>query len=130
MKVALLPVVALTARAQGPRLPTFPTGLLAVILEEGDQAPKQTPVGVSLSPGWQPTIIDGIAIPDEELSGGTRQPGEFFAPGEDMVIKSVATGRICAQVIAIPTIDIEVDNTSTIVGVGLYLDRRLGHRRF
>ena len=95
-----------------PQPTTLPSGLLAVIPEEGDQAPKQTLVGVSLSPGWQPTvIIDGIVIPDEELSGGTRQLGEFFfAPGEDMVINQLRRGHICAQVIAIPTIDIEVDN--------------------
>ncbi len=112
--VALLLVVVWVAAASrgAPRPSTFPTGLLAVIPEEGDQAPKQTLVGVSLSPGWQPTvIIDGIVIPDEELSGGTRQLGEFFfAPGEDMVINQLRRGHICAQVIAIPTIDIEVDN--------------------
>ena len=52
-----------------------------------------------------------LVIPDEELSGGTRQLGEFFfAPGEDMVINQLRRGHICAQVIAIPTIDIEVDN--------------------
>ena len=91
---------------------TFPTGLLAIIPEEGAQAPKQTLVGVSLSPGWQPTvIIDGIVIPDEELSAGTRQLGEFFfAPGEEMVINQLRRGQVCAQVIVVPTIDIEVDN--------------------
>ena len=112
--VALLLVVIWVAAASrgAPRPSTFPTGLLAIIPEEGAQAPKQTLVGVSLSPGWQPTvIIDGIVIPDEELSAGTRQLGEFFfAPGEEMVINQLRRGQVCAQVIAVPTIDIEVDN--------------------
>ena len=80
--------------------------------QEGAQAPKQTLVGVSLSPGWEPTvIIDGVAIPDNQLSAGTRQLGEFFfSPGEDMVMPQLRRGLICAKVIAIPIIDIEVDN--------------------
>ena len=109
----LLIVIWVAASSRGaPRPSTFPTGLLALIPEEGDQAPKQTLVGVSLSPGWEPTvIIDGTVIPDEQLSAGTRQLGEFFfAPGEDMVLSQLRRGQVCAQVIAIPTIDIEVDN--------------------
>ena len=40
---------------------TFPTGLLAVIPQQGDQAPRQGLGGVSLSPGWQPALtIDGV----------------------------------------------------------------------
>ncbi len=109
----IVAVVWIASSTRGaPRPDTFPTGLLAVIPDEGAQAPKQTLVGVSLSPGWQPTItIDGVAIPDAQLSAGTRQLGEFFfSPGEDMVFSQLRRGQVCARVVAIPTIDVEVDN--------------------
>ena len=95
-----------------PQPTTLPSGLLAVIPEEGDQAPKQTLVGVSLSPGWEPTlIIDDVAIPNNQLDAGTQQLGEFFfSPGSDMVISQLRRGLICARVIAIPIIDVEADN--------------------
>ncbi len=95
-----------------PQPTTLPSGLLAVIPEEGDQAPKQTLVGVSLSPGWEPTlIIDGVSIPNNQLDAGTQQLGEFFfSPGSDMVISQLRRGLICARVIAIPIIDVEADN--------------------
>ena len=112
--VALLLVVVWVAAASrgAPRPSTFPTGLLAVIPEEGDQAPKQTLVGVSLSPGWEPTlIIDDVPIPNNQLDAGTQQLGEFFfSPGSDMVISQLRRGLICARVIAIPIIDVEADN--------------------
>ncbi|PDH67455.1 MAG: hypothetical protein CNE88_07635 [Acidimicrobiales bacterium MED-G01] len=95
-----------------PQPTTLPSGLLGVIPQEGDQAPKQTLVGVSLSPGWEPTlIIDGLPIPSEQLDAGTQQLGEFFfSPGSDMVVSQLRRGLICARVIAIPIIDVEVDN--------------------
>ena len=95
-----------------PQPTTLPSGLLAVIPEEGDQAPKQTLVGVSLSPGWEPTlIIDDVAIPNNQLDAGTQHLGEFFfSPGSDMVISQLRRGLICARVIAIPVIDVEADN--------------------
>ena len=95
-----------------PQPTTLPSGLLGVIPQEGDQAPKQTLVGVSLSPGWEPTlIIDGVPIPSEQLDAGTQQLGEFFfSPGSDMVVSQLRRGLICARVIAIPIIDVEVDN--------------------
>ena len=95
-----------------PQPTTLPSGLLAVIPEKGDQAPKQTLVGVSLSPGWEPTlIIDGVSIPNNQLDAGTQQLGEFFfSPGSDMVISQLRRGLICARVIAIPVIDVEADN--------------------
>ena len=110
---ALVLVIWIASATRGaPQPSTLPTGLLALIPQEGAQAPKQTLVGVSLSPGWEPTvIIDGVAIPDSQLSAGTRQLGEFFfSPGEDMVMPQLRRGLICAKVIAIPIIDIEVDN--------------------
>ena len=95
-----------------PQPTTLPSGLLGVIPQEGDQAPKQTLVGVSLSPGWEPTlIIDGLPIPSEQLDAGTQQLGEFFfSPGSDMVVSQLRRGLICARVIAIPIIDVEADN--------------------
>lgn len=95
-----------------PQPTTLPSGLLGVIPQEGDQAPKQTLVGVSLSPGWEPTlIIDGVPIPSEQLDAGTQQLGEFFfSPGSDMVVSQLRRGLICARVIAIPIIDVEADN--------------------
>ena len=95
-----------------PQPTTLPSGLLGVIPQEGDQAPKQTLVGVSLSPGWEPTlIIDGLPIPSEQLDAGTQQLGEFFfSPGSDLVVSQLRRVLICARVIAIPIIDVEVDN--------------------
>ena len=111
--LALGLVIWVASSTRGPPQPTtLPSGLLAVIPEEGDQAPKQTLVGVSLSPGWEPTlIIDGVSIPNNQLDAGTQQLGEFFfSPGSDMVISQLRRGLICARVIAIPIIDVEADN--------------------
>ena len=106
-------VISVASSTRGaPQPTTLPSGLLAVIPEEGDQAPKQTLVGVSLSPGWEPTlIIDDVPIPNNQLDAGTQQLGEFFfSPGSDMVISQLRRGLICARVIAIPIIDVEADN--------------------
>jgi len=111
--LALVFVIWIASSTRGaPQPSTFPTGLLAVIPQEGAQAPKQTLAGVSLSPGWEPTlIIDGISIPNDQLTAGTTQLGEFFfSPGDGMVISQLRRGLICARVIAIPIIDVEVDN--------------------
>ncbi len=109
--LAIIIWVASTTRG-APQVSTFPTGLLAVIPQEADQAPRQGLVGVSLSPGWQPTLtIDGVSIPDNQLGAGTRQLGEFFfSPGEGLAIVEMRTGQICAHVVAVPLMDIEVDN--------------------
>ncbi len=109
--LGLIVLVVLSSRG-APQSATLPTGLLAVIPQDGDQSPRQAPVGVSLSPAWQPTItIDGVAIPDDQLTAGTRQLGEFFfSPNEGLAIAELRTGRVCAHVVAVPTIDVEVDN--------------------
>ena len=79
--LAIIIWVASTTRG-APQVSTFPTGLLAVIPQEADQAPRQGLVGVSLSPGWQPTLtIDGVSIPDNQLGAGTRQLGELGGRG-------------------------------------------------
>ena len=111
LSLGLVICVASSTRGAPPPT-TLPSGLLAVIPEEGDQAPKQTLVGVSLSPGWEPTlIIDDVPIPNNQLDAGTQQLGEFFfSPGSDMVISQLRRGLICARVIAIPIIDVEADN--------------------
>ena len=106
-------VIWIASSTRGASQPTtLPSGLLAVIPQEGDQAPKQTLVGVSLSPGWEPTlIIDGVPIPSKQLDAGTQQLGEFFfSPGSDMVISQLRRGLVCAKVVAIPIIDVEAEN--------------------
>ena len=109
----LVVIVWVASTSRGASQPsTFPTGLLAVIPQEGDQAPRQGLVGVSLSPGWQPALtIDGVPIPNDQLSAGTRQLGEFFfSPGEGLAVVEIRTGEVCAHVIAVPLIDVKVDN--------------------
>ncbi|MEC7873192.1 MAG: hypothetical protein VX823_01780 [Actinomycetota bacterium] len=112
--VLLLGLIIWVASASrgSPRPTTFPAGLLAVVPEEGDQAPRQGPVGVSLSPGWRPTLtINDVTIPDDQLNAGTRQLGEyFFSPAPGRAISEMRAGQICAHVVAVPTIDVEVDN--------------------
>ncbi|NCG40085.1 MAG: hypothetical protein GWP30_03740 [Actinobacteria bacterium] len=103
-------IVAATRGAPRPDL--YPNGLLSVIPGEGSKTPYPSPVGVSLSPGWQPTLtIDGVVIPDTELTDGTRELGEFFyIPADEKTLPELRTGNVCARVVAVPTINIEADN--------------------
>ncbi|WP_419945448.1 hypothetical protein [Candidatus Poriferisodalis sp.] len=88
---------------------SYPVGLEGVVPAPDAQAPRQTPVGARLEPGWEPTIIiDGVRIPSSQLDAGTIQLGEyFFAPGEGKAIERLRSGQVCAVVRAAPVTALE-----------------------
>ncbi|HCB34560.1 MAG TPA: hypothetical protein DEP69_05275 [Acidimicrobiaceae bacterium] len=108
--VALAAVALAVYAIRGSGAPSpYPDSITAVVPAPGSQAPRQAPVGVRLRPGWQPDItIDGVAIPDTQLTAGIRELGEFFfAPRPGRVIEEIRPGRTCAAVVARPLVDVD-----------------------
>ena len=101
-----------TTTGGAPRPDVFPTGLRLVQPGEDARSPRQSSIGVSLAPGWAPTLfVNGTAIPDPQLDAGTRELGEFFfSPEPGHVVEDIRPGLNCARVIARPTIDGEIAN--------------------
>jgi len=101
-----------TLTTRDPQATLYPRGLRSVLPAEGATAPRQGSIGVTMGPGWQPTIaINGTAIPDSQLDAGTRQLGEFFfSPGDGQVIDDIRPGQNCARVRAVNIVDDELDD--------------------
>ena len=95
-----------------PRPDVYPTGLVSVAPTESATAPRQGRIGASVSPGWAPTLtINGTLVPGSQLNGGTRQLGEdLFLPGPDRIIEEIRPGRNCATVVAVATVDRDIDD--------------------
>jgi len=110
--LAGLVIYLATLTTTDSQAPLYPRGLRSVLPSEGATAPRQGSIGVTMGPGWQPTItINGTAIPESELDAGTRQLGEyFFAPGEGQVIDDIRPGQNCARVRATNIVDDELDD--------------------
>jgi hypothetical protein len=106
-------LVFFATRTDGADQPVlYPTGLRSVVPTENATAPRQGSIGVSVGPGWAPSVsINGVPVPDGQLDGGTRQLGEYlFAPGPGQVIEEIRPGRNCATVRAVATVDRDVED--------------------
>ncbi len=107
LAIVVLVVVLTRGSSSDPPATPFPSAVLAVVPAPDAQAPRQGPIGARVAQGWVATIsIDGVPIPDSQLTSGTRQLNEyFFTPGEGKVIETVQPGRTCAQVVATSLVD-------------------------
>ncbi len=81
--------------------------MLAVVPTPSAQAPRQGPIGAQVAQGWVVAItIEGVPIPDSQLTSGTRELNEyFFTPGAGKVIETVQPGRTCVEVVATSIVD-------------------------
>jgi len=63
---------------------------------QGAQALHQTEVGIDLAPGYEGTLlVNGVAIPDDELRIVREQNQVFFLPGPARTFESLPAGRNC-----------------------------------
>jgi hypothetical protein len=69
------------------------------LLPESDsQIVQQSPVGIDLTPGWEGTlVVDGIAIPEEELDITESLNLVEFTPGEGKAMTTLPVGKVCAS---------------------------------
>jgi len=105
-------VIALAAQTRGEPAPTLlPSGLRSVVPAEGAQSPRQGPIGVNMGPGWEVSLtVNDVSIPDEQLTTGTRQLGEFlYSPRPGNAVPDIQPGRNCASMRAINIVDEDVD---------------------
>lgn len=67
---------------------------------EGVQALHQSEVGIDLTAGYEGALlINGVAIPDDELRRVPEQNQVFFLPGPDRAFEALAAGRNCVTAI-------------------------------
>lgn len=67
----------------------------------GDEVLRQTEIGIDLAPGYEATlIVNGEAIPDDELRRVPEQNQVFFQPGAGTTVTELPGGRNCVTAIA------------------------------
>lgn len=106
--IALAVIVLVIYLTRGSTAPApYPSAVLAVVPTPAASAPRQGPIGAKLSHGWEASItIEGVPIPDGQLTAGTRELNEFFfTPGPGKVLETVQPGRTCVRVVATPLVD-------------------------
>lgn len=66
----------------------------------GDEVLHQSEIGIDLAPGHEATLIlDGVAIPTEELRIVSEQNQVFFAPAEGRTFAALPSGQNCVTAI-------------------------------
>lgn len=107
--VAVIIGVVLSARSDDE--PSYQAGLVAVVPEPDAQSPRNSIVGVRLSPGYVPTslVIEGAAVSLDELDAGITQQGQYyFLAGEGKSIERLQPGVRCASVRARSVVDAQL----------------------
>jgi hypothetical protein len=62
------------------------------------QLVQQGTVGIDLAPGWEASlVIDGVAIPDDDVDVTASLSLVQFTPGQGKIMKTLPVGNICAQ---------------------------------
>lgn len=113
--LAAAAVVLLATRTTGDPAPVLlPSGLRSVVPSEGAQSPRQGPIGVNVGPGWEVSLtVNDVAIPDDQLTTGTRQLGEYlFTPRPGNAVPDIQPGRNCAAMRGVNVVDEDVDPIS------------------
>lgn len=77
-----------------------PDVLERLIPNEGAEALQQAEIGIDLAPGYEGALVlNGTAIPTEELRLVREQNQVFFAPGPDRTFDVLPPGKNCATAI-------------------------------
>jgi hypothetical protein len=62
------------------------------------QVVQQGTVGIDLAPGWEGSlVIDGVAIPSEDVDVTESLGLVQFTPGSGKIMRTLPVGNICAQ---------------------------------
>ncbi len=104
-------IIGVVLSARPDDAPTYQAGLVAVVPEPDAQSPRNSVVGVRLSPGYEPTslVIEGAAVGLDELDAGITQQGQYyFLPGEGKSIERLQPGLTCASVRARSIVDAQL----------------------
>jgi hypothetical protein len=68
----------------------------ALVPNEGADVLRQSTVGIDLADGYLAQIaVNGITIPDDQLSGDRGLAQYFFSPGPGRVLESLHGGQNC-----------------------------------
>ncbi|MGQ0830802.1 MAG: hypothetical protein ACT4OV_03905 [Microthrixaceae bacterium] len=71
-----------------------------VVPTDGAQVLHQSEIGIDLAPGYEGALVlNGTAIPTEELRIVAQQNQVFFAPGDGRTFAALPSGRNCATAI-------------------------------
>ena len=66
----------------------------------GAEALQQTEIGIDLAPGYEGALIlNGTALPTDELRLVPEQNQVFFAPGPDRTFEALPSGQNCVTAI-------------------------------
>ncbi len=105
--IAVVVLVVIFSRGSTSSSSPYPSAVLAVVPTPNAQAPRQGPIGAQVARGWVVTLtIEGVSIPDSQLTSGTRELNEyFFMPGIDKVIETVQPGQTCVELVVTPLVD-------------------------
>ena len=105
--LVVIVLVVIATRGSSTTSSPYPSAVLAVVPAPGAQAPRQGPIGAQLAQGWVVNVtIEGVPIPDSQLTAGTRELNEFFfIPGAGKVIETLQPGRTCVDVVATSLVD-------------------------
>lgn len=67
----------------------------------GSEQLRQSEIGIDLAPGYEAAlIVDGVAIPTDQLREVPEQGQVFFTPGKGKVIEELEGGQVCVVAIA------------------------------
>ena len=71
-----------------------------LIPRAGAEVIRQAQLGIDLAPGHEGTLVlNGVAIPTDELRLVPEQNQVFFTPGEGKVVEELDAGRTCVDAI-------------------------------
>jgi hypothetical protein len=71
-----------------------------LIPPKDSQQLRQSELGIDLAPGYEASlIVNGIAIPRDELREVPQQNQVFFTPGKGKVIEELEGGQVCVTAI-------------------------------
>jgi hypothetical protein len=71
-----------------------------IIPREAAEALHQSEIGIDLAPGYEGgLILNGTAIPTDELRLVPEQNQVFFAPGPDKTFTALPSGRNCVDAV-------------------------------
>jgi hypothetical protein len=71
-----------------------------VIPQAGTEVIRQAELGIDLAPGYEGALVlNGVAIPTDELRLVPEQNQVYFTPGEGKVVERLNAGPNCAEAV-------------------------------
>lgn len=83
-----------------PSVSAAPDVVERLVPPSGSQQLRQSELGIDLAAGYEAELlVDGIAIPEDELRRVPEQSQVFFTPGAGKVIEEFKGGQVCVVAI-------------------------------